>query len=380
MNQRMFVYPWDVRDEGARTVCHRLVKAGINSVAVATSYHAGKFLRPHAPRRKVWYTEDGTIYFRPELALYGRLKPRVAKVAEDFDALGELESAAPKLSRAGWSVGLHNSRLGQAFPDVVCRTAFGDPIRSALCPAQPEVRDYLVALCVDQSRNHPVEEVVIEAPGYQTYRHNDHHEFELIELLPRAMSLLGFCFCPVCIAKAEAAGVDASGLVRNACRELERFFADGTMDARDLVDDPDWRPFIDWRCEVVAGLVARVRAAMPDTVSLAIIPTIRTPVSLCWREGSDLARLAQAADRLEIPIYRNGAEASAQEMAEARASAGPGARIGFILRPTWPTLNGPKELDAARDAASDAGADSVAYYNYGHLRLESLEWIGMRDP
>jgi hypothetical protein len=119
---------------------------------------------------------------------------------------------------------------------------------------------------------------------------------------------------------------------------------------------------------------------MPDTVSLAIIPTIRTPVSLCWREGGDLARLAQAADRLEIPIYRNGAEATAQEMAETRASAGPGARIGFILRPTWPTLNGPEELDAARDAASDAGADSVAYYNYGHLRLESLEWIGMRDP
>lgn len=76
MKRRMFVYPWDIRDQGAGRVGERLVAARISSVAVATSYHPGKFLRPHAPRRRVWYPEDGAVYFRPDPALYGRLKPR----------------------------------------------------------------------------------------------------------------------------------------------------------------------------------------------------------------------------------------------------------------------------------------------------------------
>src|SRR3546814_19695756 len=131
MKRRMFVYPWDVCDEGARRVGERLLAAGISSVAVATSYHAGKFLRPHAPSRKVWYPEDGTIYFRPEPSLYGRLKPQVARIAEHFDALATLAEAVPEISRARWTVGLTNTRPRQAFPAPVCRTAFGPPLTTS---------------------------------------------------------------------------------------------------------------------------------------------------------------------------------------------------------------------------------------------------------
>ncbi|MEO3430918.1 hypothetical protein AAFN88_18840 [Pelagibius sp. CAU 1746] len=372
----MFLYPWDVRDEGADRVGARLAAAGISSVAVATSYHAGKFLRPHAPNGRVWYPEDGTVYFRPDPSLYGRLKPRVAQVAEDFDALSALARAAPALARAGWTVGLHNSRLGRAHPDLVCRTAFGDPIRSALCPAQPEVRDYLAALCLDQARNCPVEEISIEAPGYQAYRHNDHHEFELIELTPRAASLLGLCFCPACLAGARSAGIDAAGLAAQARSQLEQFFADGTEGPDDLADDPVWQPFLDWRARVVAELMARIRAELPAGVSLSVIPTVRSPLSLCWREGSDLARLAAAADRLAIPLYCAGAEATGREARAARAAAGPEARLSFILRPSWPTIRSAEELAAVLEAVTGAEAHSIEYYNYGHIRLQSLDWIG----
>ncbi len=375
MKRRMFVYPWDIRDEGAGPVGERLVAAGISSVAVATSYHAGKFLRPHAPCRRVWYPEDGTVYFQPDPGFYGRLRPKVATIAEDYDALAALAQAAPMVSRVGWTVGLHNSRLGGTFPDLVCRTAFGDPIRSALCPAQPEVQDYLTALCLDQARHCPVEEISVEAPGYQTYRHNDHHEFELIELTPRATSLLGLCFCPACLRGAQTSGVDAQRLKAHARRELESFFADGSEAADDLVDDPDWRPFIDWRSEVVAGLVARIRAELPASVLLSVIPTVRSPLNLCWREGSDLAKLAAVADRLAVPLYCIGPEATAREASAARASAGREACLSFILRPTWPTLRSREELGAALKAIGEAGAHSAEFYNYGHMRLRSLDWI-----
>lgn len=373
----MFLYPWDLRDEGVEAVRDRLVDVGIASVAVATSYHAGKFLRPHAPLGRICYPEDGTIYFRPDLARYGRLKPKTAAVAETFDALGRLAEAAPGLDRAGWTVGLHNSRLGAAFPELTCRTAFGDPIQSALCPAQPEVRDYILALCLDQAVNHPVDEISIETPGYQTFRHNDHHEFELIEVTPRAASVLGLCFCDACLDGAEDAGVPARDLAARARDELEDFFADGSEITSDIEDDPDWIAFIDWRCAVVADLIARVRADLPDRVTLSVIPTVRTPLADCWREGADLARLAKVADRLAIPIYRKGPEATVAEMAAARAMAGPHARLSFILRPSWPTLNGPEDVAVALAAAETFEAGMVEFYNYGHMRLRSLEWIGM---
>ena len=359
MQRRMFLYPWDVEDEGPAVVAERLRGAGISSVAVATSYHSGKFLRPHAPRGKVYYPEGGTVYFTPNPASYGRLEPRRAALARDFDVLAELASADTELGRAGWTVGLHNSRLGRMHPDLVCRSAFGDPIWSSLCPAQPDVRDYLVALCADQARNCPVEEVCIEAPGYQTYRHNDHHEFELIELTPRAASLLGLCFCPACIAGAQKAGVDAERLAQAARGELDAFFDTGADRQPDLIDDPDWQDFLAWRGETVATLIDRIRGGLPT----------------CWREGADLARLSRAADRLAIPIYRQGAEATAREMAEARSMAGSGAGLSFILRPAWPTLPSQAALDNAISAAESQDAEQIEFYNYGHLPLRALRWI-----
>ncbi|MCK5573935.1 MAG: hypothetical protein KAJ12_14290 [Bacteroidetes bacterium] len=41
----------------------RLRENGLTSVSLASSYHAGKFLAPRNPRRKVVFLQDGTIYF-----------------------------------------------------------------------------------------------------------------------------------------------------------------------------------------------------------------------------------------------------------------------------------------------------------------------------
>ena len=39
---------------------------GLNTVTLAGSYHAGKFLRPHGTAGKVYFPEDGTVYFRTD--------------------------------------------------------------------------------------------------------------------------------------------------------------------------------------------------------------------------------------------------------------------------------------------------------------------------
>lgn len=374
MKHGMYLYPWDLEDEGPDKVIGRMRDVGIDSLVVATSYHAGKFVRPHATGRKVYFPEDGTVYFRLDASRYGEIKPRTNSLVDGFDVLGALAKSAPDLPVTGWTVGLHNTPLGQAHPDLVVRNAYGDPLWNALCPAQPEVRGYLVSLCADLANNHPLAEVAIETPGWQAYRHGHHHEFELIDLGPKAQVLLGMCFCDACVAGAGKAGIDAASLVRRTRGELEQFFADGTEPPTDLQADAEWLAFLAWRASIVTGLVAEVRASMPKTVGLAVIPTTQSPNSLCWIEGSDLTRLAKIA-RLEMPAYQTGVDAILSDVVATKAAAGPGAELGYILRPTYPNLPTAGDVRTAVREIGAVGAASISFYNYGHLRLSSLDWI-----
>lgn len=375
MHRAMYTYAWDLAEERVDTVAGRLRDAGLDTISVAASYHAGKFLRPHAPRQKVYFPEDGTVYFRPDDRRYGRIKPRVNAMVSEFDALKELECVAPDLRRVAWTVGLHNTPLGMSHPDLTARTAFGDRLFNSLCPAQPDVRDYLVALCSDLAENCAISEIAIETPGWQAFRHGHHHEFELIALSPRVETMLGTCFCDACRSGSIASGVDFDGLKARTRDQLTAFFASGAEPQSDPETDPDWQALITWRADTVTSLVAELRDGLQPGVGLAIIPTTLSPNTLCWIEGSDLAQLANAADRLEVPAYQSGVAAIADDIAHVRRTVGDNARLGFILRPSHPNLYSAEDVAGAVDAVRASGAESIAFYNYGHMRLKSLDWI-----
>jgi hypothetical protein len=291
MQKAMYTYAWDLQEEGVKTVAARLRDAGLNTVTLATSYHAGKFLRPHAPRRKVFFPEDGTI------------------------------------------------------------------------------------LCTDLGDNYGLSELAIETPGWQAFRHGHHHEFELIELSDNVETMLGTCFCTACRSGAKSHGVDIDDLAQKTHRELELFFADGTEPSTDAKNQPDWQALHTWRAKVVASLVSEVREALNPDVTLAIIPTVQSPNSLCWSEGSDLSLLASAADRLEIPVYQTGLSSMTEDVKQVCAAAGSEARLGYILRPSYPNINGIDQLRDAVKMITKAGAKTISFYNYGHIRLQSLDWI-----
>jgi hypothetical protein len=220
-----------------------------------------------------------------------------------------------------------------------------------------------------------VAEIALETPGWQAFRHGHHHEFELVELPDRVQVMMGTCFCHACRAGAEAAGVDMSGLAADTVRQLDRFFVDGTLPDTDPQTAPDWQAFTTWRAETVTSLVAEIRAALPASVKLAIIPTTQTPNALCWIEGSDLAALARAADRLEVPAYQSGVTAIAKDAKWVCDAAGTDAEIGYILRPTYPHLADAREVAQTVAALRALGPGSLSFYNYGHMRLSALDWI-----
>src|SRR5436309_15256290 len=109
----IYTYAWDLAEEGVGKAADQFLKLGLDTVTIAGSYHAGKFLRPHGRTGKVYFPEDGTVYFRPAEPLYGAIKPIVSRVARERDVLRELcESGAIGVNV--WLVLLHNTKLGQA--------------------------------------------------------------------------------------------------------------------------------------------------------------------------------------------------------------------------------------------------------------------------
>ena len=121
MQLSMWSYPWDLEDLGLDFALGELRDtAGLNTISLATSYHAGRFLQPRSPVRKAYFPEDGTIYFKPNAERWAdvAMGPRSPRSSSARDILGELVERrdAGGMAVSCWTVCLHNTRLGMAYP------------------------------------------------------------------------------------------------------------------------------------------------------------------------------------------------------------------------------------------------------------------------
>ena len=187
-------------------------------ISLATSYHAGRFLQPRSPRRKSYFPEDGTIYFKPTPSRWADLsiQPKVADVVEESDVLAGLTRRRDEggLNVSCWTVCLHNTRLGMLHPGAVTRNAFGDPNYYNLCPSNEDARAYVRALVADISSTYKPDRIELESPCFMGFAHEYHHEKDGVGLTPEDDFLLSLCFCPSCLARAKRAGVDGEAARR----------------------------------------------------------------------------------------------------------------------------------------------------------------------
>ena len=113
----IYAYPWDIAETGVSAAIDRFLALGLDTVTITGSYHAGKFLRPHGKGGKVYFPEDGTIYFKPDLSRYGAIKPvENAMLASGHDVVRELVGQS-RMATNVWLVLLHNTRLGLLHPE-----------------------------------------------------------------------------------------------------------------------------------------------------------------------------------------------------------------------------------------------------------------------
>ena len=372
MTTAVYAYPWNFHDQDADVARVRAV--GADEISLAVSYHAGKFVQPGDPKARVYFPEDGTIYFRPRKA-YGVVQPQVSALTGERDVLAEL-CRRDDITVNAWTVLLHNTRLGMKHQELNVRNAFGDAYPYSLCPSQPEVRDYAVTLCADMAENYRLKSLLLETPGFLTYGHGFHHEFA--QVAPNAWldAMLGLCFCQPCREGAKRAGIDADGLAVRIANAVDDWLAGGSDQSLDdwNASDPDLAAFHRFRCEVVTSLVADIRAAVNPVVQVKVIATCQRPHATAYLEGHDLTALDAVSDGLELPLYQSSPEAV---MADGRyvLDLVQASRTSVILRPGYPDMRREADLSAALEGLRNLGIGHFAFYNFGMLRPMNLEWL-----
>ena len=379
----IYTYAWDLAEAGVNTALDEFKALGLDTVTMAGSYHAGKFLRPHGQTGKVYFPEDGTAYFKTNASRYGAIKPVKNHLLKGRDVLRELTDNGTMQVNA-WMVLLHNSLLGSKHPDATTSNAFGDRYVYSLCPSHPQARAYAIGLVHDVTESYPVMGVSLESAGFAPYSHGFHHEFALNQPNRWLEAQLGLCFCNHCIAGATKAGIGAKALKAQVAKDISDYLASDVDFPADMAEafwtadtrfDGELKAFLDWRCTVVTSLVAEIRAKVRKDASVAVIPSVARPTGGAWYEGCDLSALVEACGIIEACFYEPGSARVKADLFDLKRRLKGKGQIRGITRPAWPDLNSKAEFLAAIQALSDGGVSGLAFYNWGHLRKSNVAWI-----
>lgn len=378
MNSSLYVLVEDLHGVDAA----QILSHGVSSITIGAAYHRARDVTPHG-RTRVTLRHDG-IHFPAADVFDGlRLVPPVQKDAER-EPVRALRGQTRELGVPlhGWGVFLHNTTLGLAFPDVTQENCFGDRAAPAdLCPSNPDVRAYAVALGRAIARQ-GVDSVVAESLHFGTFRHGYHHERSFIDLGPAAEFVLGLCFCGHCRAR-----VSFAEEAREAASRLTGSVLDGGPPAEDLPDA--LADYARARTSTVTSLAAEVAASVAAEGSRLTFldltgavkgyadgrPTGALAADEAWRIGVDPAALAAVVPSYAVLCYAHDTARVAKDIAAYRAALGQATTLRAVLRPGLPDTASADHLAAKAAAARTSGADTVDYYQYGLVPLPTLARI-----
>ncbi|HET6504522.1 MAG TPA: hypothetical protein VFG87_27550 [Amycolatopsis sp.] len=391
MKASLFVFGTDLVHEGYDTVLGNLAdRAGVQAVSLSATYHNARDVFPHNPKHRVYRHEGDIAWFVPRPATYpAGMVPPLAEDADGVDVLAELGRRAPRrgLEVQAWTIFTHNSRVGATNPDCTVRNVYGDTSRGDLCPANPKVREYFLALAADICR-YPVTRLLAECLHYRPFEHGEHHERYLIDLPAAARTLLGLCFCPHCRHAGAAAGVDVDGLAAGIRQALEPVWAGAAMPALEPAAARELDGYLTARETTVANVTKDVRAVVSAAgVELGFIdhagamaqvmtgtPADESPLVPARKLGVAPDRVAAEADELAVLGYAATPERVASMLTAYRDKIGR-TPLAVALRPLLPDCATPGNLAAKVKAVKDSGAHRVDFYHYAMAPLDRLDWI-----
>ncbi len=363
-----YAYPWDFA--GDPDAAARVAALGLDTIAVAANYHVTRAATPLHPMHRILHAEKAACYVpvRAEAWLGHRLVPAAPKSDRDS---GSFLDARSQLSAQGlrvyaWVVLSHNSTLGEDHDDLVVRNAYGDLYPYALCPSQPDVREYCRTLVAEIIESSPLDGVVLEACGPMGLDHGGHHDkTQLAGWSPTQRKLLSLCFCAGCRELYSAVGLDSDRLAARV-RDGVEVVGKGAPESVD-----DWLGIddADAVAAVRTGIAGDLRALLVDTSrrSARPIETVVHGSSDRWATGSFSTLRPQVGGGVDTVVANCwDVNAGEERIRELRTLAPPSTNVGAYLR-----LNSDWEpgvtTDRLLEAYLTAGASELHLYNLGLL-------------
>ena len=393
-NSSIWIYPWDLADEGIDQVVARLAdNPGVDWLAVTTVYHSGKFLLPHNPKKKLYFPQSGTLYFQPSNKWYGKLKikpPVWEELAQNPNFWSDLKAATDKygIKLAAWTLGLHNTWLASTYPECAIENVFGDKIATDLCPNNPDVQDYVCAVVDDISNNLPVEKILIESLEYMPFAHGYHHEVLGVPMSAAASYFMSMCFCEHCQRVTTQAGLDASQIKSWVKENLDTHFANPFADNLQI----QWAEirsglngeigkYVDLRAKTITDLtnkaLGEVKSSGRQKLGICDFGPLYQlgPDALAWESGTDLASLCEIYDEICPTFYfvdKAVIESKVEQYLELLKDKD--VAIAPAVRAILPQVASLENLKMHL-APLNGKVDGVSFYNYGFMANQTFDWI-----
>lgn len=380
----MYAFPWDFHDEGMeRTLAMLADKAGMTEVAVACVGVAGTYFLPHNPKRMIYFGEEGALLFQPSVNPYRGtcLEAQVAGVVGSPEYLPGIAAACRGvgLEFTVWMRYCDNPALARAFPEYARQDALGIRHLSQLCPAEPDVRVFCREVTADLCRQCAPDGMHIEAAGFLPYDRGFTHPAAPAPIASFDRLLLGLCFCPLCIAAADAAGLDGDGFHRRVATYLRESLP-GDPGQEALLPAPPEMITAAFDGELLAYLNARSDIATSLYEEIAAVARgegvrhVRTSLPLPGEmalTGLEPTRVLLTSDRATAPLPEPDAP---ERLQDTRSYLRPGM---LLLAAAHPEEIGTGEALRARlHVCRDAGADGFTFPPYGLLREHQVRAIG----
>ncbi|MGI8785656.1 MAG: hypothetical protein ACR2L2_18645 [Acidobacteriota bacterium] len=374
----LFMHVWDLVDEDIDSLMSWMHDSNLNQMCIASSYHSGWFVHPHAPKHRLHLAEGGVLYFPPDKKLYRNtaIRPLTASFVGRNDFLAK---AGQRLERHGlqmvsWTIGAHSTRLGQLYPQFTQHNAFGDSLPHALSIGHDATREYLKALCRDLATHYPFYGLQLESFAWSGIRHGHHHERDLTALTPFEADLLSICFNPQTVQKAQAAGVDAQR-ARAAIKEV--------LDAafREAPDRPQGHPRSMAELEERSGDVKAYnlfRRKLADSLIVEIRQqSLAGTTCKLLMQGGYRKELDGVAQGFGVGVYGQLPEQVLENVSAARRQFPAGWQGDFpcfVRLGTGVPASQQQLVDIVR-ALLAGGASGPIFYNYSESPRRMLNWI-----
>jgi hypothetical protein len=245
-----------------------------------------------------------------------------------------------------------------------------------LCPSQPEVQVYLVALLADLDDSDLFERIELESFDYfYGTGFGWHHDKFHTQLGSLGEFLFGLCFCEACRTTAMDTGLDVED-VRTACRETVDAIVEGKLSHETdpetwLEAHPPVGDYAEVRMETLTDLFNRLSETVGSTELGYYIGLL--DVERSWMHGADLEALADPLSYYTVIAYESSREDTLEQLraAERYTSKIPH-HVGIM--PSYPAINDEETLTDVVAGLVEAEVERISFYNYGLMPERSLDW------